>query len=494
MLIRNHRDVCARSPLAIGLLAGWTSLAHAQKSWNSAVDGNWNVGNNWTPPGVPGTNDNVTIGNIVGTEGTRVTLDVNDTVVTLTLLNGNDFDTSSFELIADSATLSGSGTTLLVKPNNGGVNDSFDVDFMDVNTGALVKMIGGRIEIDGNTGDGRLDLTGTLTGYGFIDLEAPAAGSRFTLSSGTLNAGYTFDTLGLLFDQAATLMINATDPDATADFDNGASPVVNLLPAGTLDLNVPMNDVYNNGTINLSRKSTLDVEDAWEFAGTMNVNTQAGFFAGQSAGPATLHGGGITMSGGTINLDNAADHLIINLGGQFTTTAGTINFSLGKLQFDSPGNIGAATDFVNGDATELILNSTLTVNDADWNWDGSGGADQIITINDFGQLNANITSALADDAWSGTMNINGGNINVQASNNDWSSTATINIGGTTLSRILGDEFHQDAGTTTVAAGADLDVSASNVWNAGSLVVNGHAELNGATTWDGTAVSGTGTLQ
>ena len=485
--------VVARLLMATGMLCCVLERSQAQKSWNSPTSGNWNVAGNWTPPGVPGGADDVTIGNVVGTEGTRVTLDVNAFANTITLQSGNDLDTADFELTADSMALSGSGTTLLVKPNNSGTLDSVDMDFMDVNSGALLQMLGGRVEIDGNTGDGRLDLLGTLTGYGFIDLEAPVAGSRFTINGGTLNVGNTSDGIGLLSDVARTLLVNATDLGATVDFDNGASPTVNLLASGTLDLNVPMNDPYG-GTMNLSRKSTLDIEDAWDFQGTMNVNTQAGIFAGQSAGPATLHGGGITMSGGTINLDNAADHLIVDLGGSFTTTAGTINFALGTLQFDSSATIGAGTDFVNGDATELILNATLTVNDDDWDWDGSGGADQIITINDLGQLNANITNPLADDAWSGTMNINGGNLNVQASNDNWSSTATINIGGTTLSRILGDEFHQDSGTTTVAIGADLDVTSANVWTAGSFVVNGHAELNGATTWAGSSVSGTGTLQ
>ncbi len=232
----------------------------AIKSWNSAVNGFWNVSGNWTPPGVPGTSDDVTLGNVFGTEGTRTTLDINDTVDTLTMLNGNDFDTGDFELIADSATLSGTGTRLLVKPNNSGTLDSFDVDFMDVNAGALVQMLGGRLEIDGNTGDGRLDVSGTLTGFGFIDLEDVGAGSKFTLNGGTLNVGNTADGIFTLFDVAQTLEINATDAGARVDLDN-ISSTVNLLPSGTLDLNVALADPFSS-TINLSRKSTLDIQSA----------------------------------------------------------------------------------------------------------------------------------------------------------------------------------------------------------------------------------------
>ncbi|MEM9352768.1 MAG: hypothetical protein AAGA92_07125, partial [Planctomycetota bacterium] len=264
--------------LATAALAA-TAANAAPVSWNSAVNSNWNNGSNWTPPGVPASGDDVTIGDVPGTEGTRVTLDINDTVLTLNLQSGNEFDTDAFELIATSASITGLDTELLVRPNNGGASDSFDVDFLDVTNNATVRMLGGRLEVDGNSGDGRLDVESgaTLIGYGNIDLEdaAPGSESRFTLSGGTLSVGNATDGLLIFTDVARTLTINATDPDVTADLDQGGS-TVNLLASGTLDLNIPIvpaSDPAFSSTMNLARKSTLDVQDAWGFNGTMNVNT-----------------------------------------------------------------------------------------------------------------------------------------------------------------------------------------------------------------------------
>ncbi len=478
----------------------------APVSWNSAVSSNWNNASNWTPPAVPGTGDDVTIGDVVGTEGTRVTLDINDTVLTLNLQSGNEFDTDDFELVATSASITGLGTELLVKPNNGGALDSFDVDFVDVTSNATVRMLGGRLEVDGNTGDGRLDLTtgATLIGYGTIDLEdsAPGSESRFTLSSSTLNVGNTTDGLIILTDVPQTLTVNATDPNVTADLDQGGS-TVNLLASGTLDLNVPIvpaTDTAFSSTMNLFRKSTLDVEDAWNFNGTMNVNTTAGIFLGQTAGPATITGGTFTQTGGSINLDNAADHLIFDTG--YQSTAGTISLQSGAITFNANSTIAAGVDFSVSnsatDSTEVNIGpgATVTVNDANWNWDGAGVPSNVINIADNGRLNANIT-AIAD-RYSGTMNIDGGILNVNGLNNEWGQdggTITVTGDGTPAgtSSFFGDKFIKNGGVLQVQADGILVMDVETEWTGGTLNVNGEAFASGPTTWNGATVNGIGLL-
>ncbi len=525
------RRLLAVLPAAALACAAVPALA-VDKDWNNASDSNWNTGSNWAPFGVPGTNDDVFIGRFPFPTGARVTMDISDTVQTLNIING-ELDTATFELIVDSASINGANAELLIKPNNNGVNDSLDADFVDVTNGGLIRMLGGRLEIDGNTGDGALDVSSgsTLLGYGNIDLEDIVASnaSRFTLSSSTLSVGNTTDGFIIpLFDTARTLSINATDVDTTADLDQGGvAAVINLLAAGTLDLNVPIvpaSDGVYNGTMNLSRRSVLDVEDDWTFAGVMNVNTTAGLGATQTAAPATLRGGdgigaSITMSGGSINLDNADDHLTIDTNGQFTATGGTINLTLGTIQFDSTTNIGAGVDFSMGpNNTELIVNATVNIDDADFDWDGGGGPTTLTTINPGGNLDLDITGFDGNDGYGGGINMTGGELDVNVADNEWSfdggDTFDINAAGTTAT--LNGDTMRVFGTVNVNSGT-FDANAQTLWAAGArievdngatarldgihtffnntnIVVNGTLDLNGTTTWLGPAqVVGTGTI-
>ncbi|TWU30014.1 beta strand repeat-containing protein [Bythopirellula polymerisocia] len=492
------------------------SVHAVAKSWNSASNSTWNTANNWTPPGVPLVGDDVTLGNIIGTEGTRTTMDVNDSMNSLTIINGNDLDTGEFNTFVSTATtITGAGSTLLIKPRATQTFISFDTNTLDLNAGATVLMLGGRLQVD----NGVFDLAGTLTGYGNIQLDQ-SVGANTTLlnmsGTGILNAGYTFDGIGLLTDQAATLQITAADTDARVDFDNGTPNIVNLLPAGTLDLDVMMADTFND-TINLSRKSTFDSSLAWEFAGTMNVNTQAGFLVGQTAGPATLTGQLITMSGGDINLDNTADHLIIDTAA-FTATGGIINLTQGKIQFDSTTTIGAGVDFQIGNTnTELIVNSIVNIDDADFNWDGGGGATNLTTINSLGNLDLDLTSFDGNDSYDGGIAMNGGELDVTVADGEWTfgSGDSFDVNGPGTSTLNGSRMqlngtlNVNAGTfdanadTEFVAGANLVVDAGataqldgtqTFLNNTNVTVNGTLTLNGATTWIGPAsVLGTGRI-
>ncbi|MEM9354014.1 MAG: hypothetical protein AAGA92_13450, partial [Planctomycetota bacterium] len=354
-------------------------------------------------------------------------------------------------------------------------------------------------------GDERLDVNSgaTLIGYGTIDLEDSVAsnGSRFTLSGATLSVGNTTDGLLIFTDVARTLTINATDPDTTADLDQGGS-TVNLLASGTLDLNIPIvpaSDPAFSSTMNLARKSTLDVQDAWGFNGTMNVNTVPGLFAGQFAGPATITGGTISQTGGTINLDNANDHLIFNT--SYQGTGGTISLQNGAITFNASSTIGAGVDFDmssnSADSTEVNIGpgAIVTVNDDDWDWDGAGAADNVINIASDGRLNANLTSSA--DRYGGTMNIDGGILSVQNLNNIWGQddgTITITGDGTpaTTSSFFGDAFAKSGGTLDVEAGGTLVMSVATVFSGGVINVDGEAFSSGTlTTWAGATLTGSG---
>jgi|GEM_PF-7108011 len=489
------------------LLAAVSPLEAVSKSWSSTSDGVWSDGSNWSPAGVPLASDDVTLGNLLGTFGTRTTLDMNVTVLnaidTLTMISGNDLATGDFELIADSASLSGDGTTLLLEPNNGGAADSFDVDFLDVTNDALVRMLGGRLEIDGNTGDGRLDVTGAaLIGYGAIDLEASGTAVRFSLADSTLSAGYTTATGIVVSDLARTLRIDAPDPNATVDLDQNGS-VVSVLPAGTLDLNVQTNDPFSS-SMRLARGSTIDLALPWAFDGTLNVNTEAGAFVTQPAAPATIAGAKMTQTGGTIRLDQDVDHLVFEA--PFEATGGTIDFEDGSITFNAPATIGAGVDFrvndIGGNAVAIEVNAPVVVGDEDWNWDGNR-ADTRITINDGGSLGVEL--AETHNFYAGQLELNGGELEV-VSFLEWSllSSAQLRVAGIPESRIGGSRFGMAGGSLVIEPGASLlmeaealgdDFDPDQVFLGGSMVVDGVLTLSRNTTeWRGTAVSGEGLIR
>ena len=481
--------------LFTSLLTTSISVVAVPVAWNSATNDVWSDASKWTPPSVPTSSDDVSIGTVAGTEGTRVTVDANSNANTLTLVNGNDLDTGGYEIIVNTASaatgtsLTGSGTTLLVKENSSNPTyDSFDTDSLTVGNGSVVLMLGGVLEVD--EANLRLETGSTLRGYGTIDLDA--ASGEFT-NSGTISAGFAADGIFLpTFDTARTLTINANGSSAALNLDQ-VNAIINITRAGTLDINGPLTDAFS-ATINMAANSTLDMSDAWTMDnGNLNVNTQAGAFIGQPAGTATIEGAAFTQTGGTITLDNTADHLVINA--PYTATGGMIDLTEGTITFNSTTTIGSGVDFdVNGLAaeTELNINATVTVNDTDWDWDGAGTADNVINISDAGQLNANITNS--SDRYSADMNINGGTLNVEGYGDSWGQdNGTITIGGTSTSTIMGDHFFKSGGDLVVNAGATLTMPDSQSWNGGILTVDGNVYMAGDTQWGGVTVNGTGMI-
>ncbi len=466
-------------------------------AWNSATDDVWSDASKWTPPSVPTSSDDVSIGTVAGTEGTRVTADANSNANTLTMVNGNELDTGGYEVLVDTASassgtsLSGSGTTLLVKVNsNNPTYDSFDTDSLSVGDGSVVLMLGGVLEVD--EGDLTLYAGSALGGYGTIDLDA-ASGELYNV--GTIRAGYAVDGISIpTTDTAATLTINVNGASGGVNLDQGDA-IVSINRAGTLDINGPLTDAFS-ATINMYANSTLDMSDAWTMDnGNLNVNTQAGTFVGQPAGTATIEGATFTQTGGTITLDNTADHLVINA--PYTATGGTIDLTEGTITFNSTTTIDSGVDFNHNAAsaeTELNINATVTINDADWNWDGAGSSvNNVINIGDGGVLNANITGI--SDRYSAVMNINSGTLNVQGQLDTWGQDGGFfNISGSTASYISGDRFEKTGGTITVVSGAALVMNCEQDWDSGSLNVDGSLLLYGDTEWAGTTVTGTGIIQ
>src|SRR5262245_13001900 len=178
------------------------SLA-ASKDW-SVGSGNWSTSGNWTPTGMPGGLDIVSIGNTAAALNGTVTLNVNNTTIAQLMLtdgmtlNGNGLNlmvgTSSSVSGANSTGTGNFATTLRVVNGVGTFN--FRTDNLFVSNGAHVDLVGGgQLQVADAF---QLDGTSQLAGNGVVNLTGSDA-SVFTVD-GTVTPGL----LGMTFNQLGT--------------------------------------------------------------------------------------------------------------------------------------------------------------------------------------------------------------------------------------------------------------------------------------------------
>ena len=144
----------------------------ATKTWNAGMDGIWNLSTNWTPVGVPGPSDDV----VIDTDYT-VTISINRTVKSITLLAGGDL------IVANSSTLTVTGSS-----GKDGISLSADSvatsltvhgdiictdhtkDGIDVNELGFIEVSStGSIHVEDTSDDG-FELSDNLTNHGTITI------------------------------------------------------------------------------------------------------------------------------------------------------------------------------------------------------------------------------------------------------------------------------------------------------------------------------------
>ncbi|HEY7089034.1 MAG TPA: hypothetical protein VH518_13145, partial [Tepidisphaeraceae bacterium] len=464
-------------------------FAVAQRSWDG---GNgtfvWGDPGNWNPDGDPN-GTAISIGNLAAAANATTRLNNTFSINSLTITNGadvinstDDGATSDFRLLVNGpTTISDAGSSITIY---GGDPEGLDTDNLTINSGATFNLNSQTaqgsavLQVDGGTGTGLLDLnTGAaLAGNGIIQLNAaPAAATVLLDNDGTLTAR----SFGIVISPpASTLQITASDTDARVDLDGtGGNGVVNVGINATLDIDVAINDSFS-GTMNLAAGSKLDIAGAWSIdVATVNINT-TGFIMGTGGPAAHLAGGAITMTGGTIILDDI-DSVVFDA--SITASGGVINNS-GAMTFNAPATFLSGVDFnMTGGEAKLTVNSIVNIDTQDFNLDGQGLAGNITTINTGGSLDLAL-GAGADEDFDHTINLNGGSLSVTTLDNDWSLTSigTINAGGGATSSINGETFDV-SGAINVAAGSGLNINTITVFNgAGAVDVAGVLNMSSVT--------------
>ena len=473
-------DRLPRLCVALLLCLGMASVATAaNRTW---IGGNadWTSSNaNWNPADEPDPDDVA----IFNTPNSVDLANAFEQILGLTMSGGISLSLNDNGMSVNGPIqLTGASTDLVV----GGSNSILTaLHAITINSGAEVTVAGGQMGVYGQTGDGLLDVNagGELSGNGLILLaDSVGAGVQLLDLDGTLTAHSTVagDFLSLEF---ATLTITVSDNDGVIDLDgNSGASTINVLRNDTLAINGGVLDGAYSGTINLSAGATFSRNRSWSLDGTLNANT-----GGSTA--ATIAGTFFTQLGGSINVDAGES---LRLSSVFDALSGTI-VNNGLIIFNNTATIQNAVQFQTGSQGSIEVNGEVEILDQGWDWDGDGGLDNRITINEFGTLRANFQ---ADDIWDGAMYISGGRLFVSQVDNEWGqSGGLINIvGGTASSLIAGGKFSKTGGDFNVEPAADLSMHPESIWSGGTLNVDGQLHHFRPVTWNGgIVVTGSGTI-
>jgi len=185
--------------LFLFLLCFGTSFAQTSYTWNGSTNSDWNTASNWTPNGVPGNADQVTIGSTANDpvlSANSAVADFSITSATLTL-NGNTLTTSN------SASFSGSTIT------SGTINASgASIDFGTSTFNATISAACEDLFFHGSVFNQSIDISKT---GGSADFSS--GGNTFNASAAFTNNGSGVLVLGTssgdVFNSAATFINNS---------------------------------------------------------------------------------------------------------------------------------------------------------------------------------------------------------------------------------------------------------------------------------------------
>ena len=475
--------------LIFSLLAG-PNLGEANGDDRFFVGGNadWVEGlgfGNWTPLNDEPDPDDTAIFNT----DNNVDLGSNNEVEGLTLSNSIDLSTSTFFLdVNGDINLSGSGTVFGVGGNDvtGVPTNGLDAENITVGNGSRLSLGDSRIDWadPGAANVGLLDIQsgGTVSGNGTLrnndnNYTTPTVVLR---NNGTLSAA-NFNTGVIIVGTPSveTLTITDEDTDARIDLDGRTlsfptsieNGVVNVFRNQTLDIDVQLSDTFNSD-INLFQESRLDIEDAWALGNGGLINVDNGFvpsifpFPSTPAGNATIAGGTLTQSGGTIDLVDGDGTLTFEA--NYTANGGTLdNSSDGTVVFQGTTTLIDGHTYTQGANSQTIVDGGITViNDDGLVLDGTSNSDWTVTNN--GRLNVRSATlnGAGSNVFSGDLVFDRGVVDVNVDGTSWTSNNEIRSesGGT----LIGDRVL--VGNDIGGASADIDV------NGGTLVIEAPVSL------------------
>jgi hypothetical protein len=380
----------AAAVFVLVLAAAPAGVRAANLTWTGG-DGTWNDGAgtaNWNPADEPDADDTA-----IFNTNNAITLGSANVILGLTLSGSAELDMDGNDLtLGGAVSLTGSGTRLEVT----GSTAALTAQNITINSGAMLFVDGGTVSA-AITGAANATLTtaagGTLSGNGSVTMTDAFTGVTTAINNnGTLTASNP-PAVPLAPPPAGTLSLSASDGDARLDLDGTGSPesgAVNVSRNQTLDINLPLADVFN-GSLTMTHNTRLETSSAWilGIGGTVDINNGATTGLGAvAADTATIAGSSFSQNDGTITVEDVDGTLQFDV--PFAMNGGDF-INNGLVIFNQSATIATAANFtMPGDASLTVeAGRTLTINQTGFNLDGTGLGGTVITVNSQGRLNLN---------------------------------------------------------------------------------------------------------
>jgi len=415
-------------------LIGASVLSASNQTWTNAAGGDWNTGANWTSA-IPAVGDNATLTTVAGNYTVTYSSPMAAASFGALALNGTVGNTTTMNITASGFNSSGSSAALSVGGNA----------TLNVNAGGVALFSGPNLlvapNITGalNINGGSVTFQGTQYGLGI------SGGGQITVNSGTLSA---------------SAVAGGGGVNAGIRVVGGGSFLIN---GGTVSfLNSGMIGYFNQGS------GTLTMT-----AGALNIGATVpnDFTIGNlnASGNATVSGGAVTNYGTlTIASDAYAATGVLNLsGGSWVQQNGNAVY-IGSIRGNGSINVTGTGQF------------TTTGNTTLGNWDGISAFDTAsgtLLINGGSYTGANLTVRR------GSLNLQSGNLTVNALVATNGSNGTVSFSGGTL----------DTKATTIANGSVFTVGNGTAVAAMKLDGGSHSFANGITLSNNATLSGNGTI-
>lgn len=482
-----------------------TTAMAVNKFWVGPANsvGSWNTATNWAPPGAPSSADQVIIDSDTDSE-----LNSDFVIGVLNVGNGGSVDTNG-QLLNVSSHVSIGSTSPFQTPsqlfisehNSGASTTAFLAQSIVVEASGEFLLEGGRAEI--LTPASNIELfenAGVVGGHGvlrFIDQEA-------VLTTRLANIGEfrTTRPMGSSTATRYTLALEAVDPlNSLVSIWTDPSTVTEVVSMTTLDIDTNF-DGNLGGTLNLAAGAIIDTTDhptSQGFPNTMRVlatgqiNVDASTVAAGVPKTAILQGPLLELTAGAV-LNINSGTLILKDGLTANNMSTIAIEGGGALQVDAPvaSTIGGDIN-IGGPNAQLIVNSSLTIDDSKFDWDGNGNA--TTTVNNGGVLtiNANNIDAEGNNVFGGTINVNGGDL-ITNIGGGWTVAGTMDISNGTVSSA--ESMHLNGSNTLISGLSHIDapLELSNAASIKFTQSGDRLEVSGDMTIDATAdFSGAGEL-
>ncbi len=478
----NRARSMANLPAAL-LALGLAAPGHAGDKYWIAGNGDWDNPANWSPFGVPGSDDEIYLGNMPGVDNSTVMLQWPGTGFDyLEVSDGMVLDMNNNELISfDLCSIIGANSRIIARPAPAGINAHDFNGTLHVGPGAFFELAD-NVPVRVHTTS---DSFGTILGRGSFEVATPTPFNNSGVIQPINKGGLTFN--------AGTFGTQLFDLDGST----GNGSLLLEMPFSSMTLNAEaLTDTFG-GTITMNRGTGLDMNLAQPWVADANcvINIEGDY---NPAAASQIHGAPLTLHG-TLNVNSFEAHLRVLSDITFEAAADVVVGYTDWFELDGNTTV-AGGNFLQGNQSTIDFDGPTTIMGGTFNTNSPDPANGAIDFNGGTTYNGGMTvngvaRQYGNAFVGGASVINADTFDMDGfGSTQWTVWADLVVNADTLQTNNVEDFH---GTMTVASATgkltvDLPPSDPLFSMAGTMNFVGHPGVF-RTRYDGDALDLIGNL-